>query len=74
MAIEPPKHTLFNDLEEEREYRADARAALAAMISGALASGHPVWSEMKLNVMAESAFNAADQMRFERTKRKAAHG
>lgn len=33
MATEPPVNTLFNDLEEEREYRADVRAAMAAIIS-----------------------------------------
>lgn len=33
MAIEPPANTLFNDIEEEREYRADVRAAMAAVVS-----------------------------------------
>lgn len=72
MAIEPPSSTLFNELEEEREYRADVRAALAALIVGEFAgrreyaTGRPY-----ADAAAQDAHRYADALRTEREKRKA---
>ena len=62
MAIEPPSRTLFNEMEEEREYRADVRAALTGLIAREQ-------SFFSTSEVVAQAFAVADAMRDERERR-----